>query len=112
MQITKCPDCEGEFEKGVIMDHVYGGIAVQRYARSDVPDTGFQLKLSQAENPFYDVRKVMTYRCTKCNRLFSYALPTVTVKDVNANIKQAWLIIGSIILAVLIISVIIGITSS
>jgi len=32
--MDKCSDCGGELEQGCLIDHTYGGILVQRYAKS------------------------------------------------------------------------------
>lgn len=99
--MTKCPDCGGEFEEGCILDHTYGAVAIQRYARSDMPDVGNKLVMGINEGKYYDVRKVVTYRCKKCNRLFPYALDTVLVTDVSARSnKMIWVVIIFFVVAV------------
>jgi len=102
MIITKCPDCNGELEKGAIMDYTYGGIAVERYAKTEVPRKQKFALLS--EGNFQDIRRVITYRCTKCNRLFSYAQDIVLGNNVWQTAKKGY--IYAIISTVVIFTVI------
>ena len=105
--MKKCPDCKGDFEKGCIVDAGYGAVTVQRYARSDVKDTK-AVVMGVNEEDFYDLRKVVTYRCTKCNRLFSYALNTVLVEDVGKRTKKhLYVVLGISLLLFFIIYVMI-----
>jgi hypothetical protein len=69
--ISKCPDCGGALEEGAILDYTYGGVAVQRHAKAVVPKKEpFALG---PETSFHDIRRVVSYRCVKCNRLYPYA---------------------------------------
>lgn len=110
--MKKCPDCNGELEKGCLIDQTYGAITVQRYARSDVPDTPNKVALRISEEKFYDLRKTIAFRCKQCNRIFLYALNTITVPNLSKRIRK-WLITMLVIIAVIIIgAIIIGILSS
>lgn len=107
MEMKKCPDCKGDFERGCIVDVGYGAVMVQRYARSDVKDIN-AVVMGVNEEKFYDLRKVITYRCTKCNRLFSYALNTVLVADVGRRTKKyVFVVLGISLLLFFIIYVMI-----
>lgn len=108
MEINRCPDCKGELEKGCLIDHTYGGVAVQRYARSEIPDTPNKavIIIGVTEENFYDVRKTIAYRCTKCNRLFLYALNTITVPNVSKRIKKFLLIITVCTIIFIIIAIV------
>lgn len=83
MHIKKCPDCGGSLEAGAIIDHTYGSLLVQRYARTNVPDVKAKLTFSTFEEQFNDARKVVNYRCIKCNRLFPYAQEVIQMENVN-----------------------------
>ena len=108
---NQCPDCKGQLEKGCLIDNTYAAITVQRYARAEVPDTGNQSVMGTTEENFYDLRKTMAYRCTKCNRLFLYALNTITVPDVSAKVKKMWIIMAAVIGAMLLIGLLAALNS-
>jgi len=80
MTLTKCPDCGGEFEEGAIMDFTYGGVGVERYGKTIVPrEQKFRMA---AEANFENIRRVVTYRCISCNRLYPYAQDIIQGKNV------------------------------
>lgn len=99
--ITKCPDCGGELENGCMMDSTYGGVFVQRYAKSEIPKTSkIPMRLSEAD--FYDIRRVVSHRCTKCNRIFSYAQDIIIEKNLPAKqIKMMFWIFGLVIVLII-----------
>lgn len=101
MTITKCPDCGGELEEGAIMDSTYGGILIERYAKTKMPQE--QKFALVTESDFQDIRRVITYRCTKCNRLFPYAQDIILGKNVWQAVKKGYLYI--IILVVMVFTV-------
>jgi DNA-directed RNA polymerase subunit RPC12/RpoP len=72
MQFKKCPDCSAELEAGYIIDHTYGSTLVQRYVKAEAPKVNKSV-IWLRETEFSDIRRVITYRCVNCNRLFSYA---------------------------------------
>jgi len=102
MTLTKCPDCGGELEEGAIMDFTYGGVGVERYGKTTVP-TEQKLALVTEAN-FQDIRRVISYRCVKCNRLFSYTQDIVLGKSIwHASRKNyQYLVIFLIIIFVFI----------
>lgn len=80
--MRSCPDCGGELESGSIMDHRGEGMAmVQQYAKSEVPTTPLAFFMGLSETDFTNVRRVVTYRCVGCNRLYSYAQDRVIMSS-------------------------------
>jgi len=73
--MTKCPDCGGELENGALLDGNDQGALIQRYAKVDSLPADFPKKviMSPVETNFKDVRRVLAYRCTKCNKIQIYA---------------------------------------
>lgn len=99
MQLKKCPDCNGELESGCIIDHTYGSVLIQRYVKAEVPKNNKSVFWIR-ETDFSDVRRVITYRCVSCNRLFNYAQDFLSVsneKIIKTN-KSALLIKVAIII--------------
>lgn len=88
--MDKCPDCKGELEKGCMIDHGYGVVITQRYAKADISEG--PEKLFIYETDFNDVRRVITYRCTKCNRLFQYAQNFVIVPNLGERNRNFMII--------------------
>ena len=72
--MNKCSDCGGELEKGVLLDHTLGFVAIQRYAQSDNIPTDTNIPLSgRIEANFKNIRRVLAFRCMKCNKINTYA---------------------------------------
>lgn len=86
--MDKCPDCRGDLENGCMMDSTYLANNVQRYAKGiiPIPETPHKL-LRLNEIDFNDIRKVIVYRCTKCNRLFSYAQEIVERPNLRVGVS-------------------------
>lgn len=76
--MNKCSDCGGELEKGVLLDQMPGFTAIQRYAQIDTlpTDTNVVWKGVREAN-FKNARRVLAFRCIKCNKLHTYAQDTV-----------------------------------
>lgn len=90
--LKSCPDCHGELESGAIMDNTYGAVLVQMYGRNSDEAKGYFPWVVTAQ--FEDVRKVITYRCQSCNRLFSYANNDIVAKNAKAIMnRRIWLIL-------------------
>lgn len=101
--MKKCPDCGGDFENGVILDSTYGATLVQRYAKSgNVPSGTKNYIIGTNEANFTDLRRVVAYRCLKCNRIFQYAQDSIVLKDLNRRTKRIWMVFFLIIVAILI----------
>ena len=94
---NKCPDCGGELENGLILDHTYGAVFTSRYAKGEVPTNKSQNVIFIHENDYKDVRRVMTKRCTKCNRLFSYAQDFVLMSDPKKAYTKSLLVVFAIV---------------
>ena len=102
MITTSCPDCNGELEQGALLDFTYGGVIVERYAKTDVP-TSTKMLVGIHEANYNDVRRVLAKRCTKCNRIFMYAQDIVLTPNLNsANNSRTLIVIGILALAGLI----------
>lgn len=101
--IDKCPDCKGTLEKGCVIDHTYGSALVQRYAKAEVPTTPLKLMMGMHETDFNDVRRVTTYRCTQCNRLFQYAQSFVIVPNLGVRNRNVIAIIFGVVFAIMIL---------
>jgi len=81
----KCPDCHSDLEKGYVMDHTHGAILVQRYAKGEIPTAPQKMVMGLYESTPSDVRRIYTYRCTGCNRLFNYAQDFLAVSNDRIN---------------------------
>ncbi len=92
--MNKCSDCQGDLEKGALIDTSYGTNLVQRFAKSDnIPSDPKFLIVGNNEANFTDIRRVIAYRCIKCNRIFQYAQETVVIKDLNKRVKNLYVLI-------------------
>ena len=100
--MNKCPDCQGDLEKGVILDQTYGAVTAQRYARAEIAD-GNQKLFGVVEDKFSDIRRVVALRCLKCNRVFLYAQNTVLIPNLNTKVKTRILVIIGIMVLVVIL---------
>lgn len=72
-QKLSCPKCSGSMETGLILDQTYGATVQTEWMEGDPKRsfwTGLQVR-DRARHP------VVTYRCTRCGYLESYA-PAVT----------------------------------
>ena len=67
----KCPRCGSDFEKGLILDQSYGH-SVQSTWRAGEPTASFWTGTRLGHGPRYPI---VTYRCTACGYLESYARP-------------------------------------
>ena len=66
---TRCPECNGEMEKGFIPDYAHGGMIIQRWVKGAAKKSWWRgLTYDKADSRF-----VETYRCTHCGYLKSYA---------------------------------------
>jgi|GEM_PF-1789219 len=72
MDIKNCPDCKGVLEKGYFPDFAYGQIGLQKFAPGDILPGSAMNPLGRGSQ-VSSMRNVTAYRCTKCNRIFSYA---------------------------------------
>lgn len=86
--MKNCPDCKGELVMGSVVDATYGGVNAGLFAENDKADSK---SISSFRNNFRNLRKVIAYRCTSCNRIFHYAGDDVIKKDLKAS---AWIWIG------------------
>jgi hypothetical protein len=91
--MNKCPDCQGDLEKGVLLDQSYGQITAQRYAKAEIADSKDPKMMGVFESNFSDIRRIVALRCLKCNRVFLYAQNTITVSNLNARGKKIFLLI-------------------
>ena len=98
--MNTCPDCKGELEKGCILDHAYGGVGAQRYAKANLPESSPSMTLKFFEADFNDIRRVITYRCKKCNRLFQYAQNLVLMSSAAKNRNKFLLIYFGIVIII------------
>lgn len=83
-----CPDCQGTLEKGCLLDHTYGSTIAQRYAKTEVSNATNQTIMGMAESEFKDIRRVIAYRCTKCNRIFQYAQDSIIIPNLSQVNKK------------------------
>lgn len=83
MNIQKCVDCQGDMEMGCLLDHSYTTILSQRYAKINIADTNHYGKSTFRQADFRDLRKVITYRCLKCNKLYHYAEDSVEIPNLK-----------------------------
>lgn len=110
--MNKCPDCQGDLEKGVLLDQTYGAVTAQRYAKAEIADKKDSKVMGVFESNFSDIRRVVALRCLKCNRVFLYAQNTITISNLNARGKKMFFfIIGLFALLVFIIFIIGYLTS-
>lgn len=107
--LTKCPDCGGDLEEGANMDSTSGGIGIQRYAKATIP-RDVKVKLSLIETDFEDIRRVISYRCTKCNRIYSYAQDIVLGKGTIKQANKIWLFFIIFIISISIIISLLGLS--
>jgi len=106
--MDKCPDCNGELEKGCLLDHTYGLALVQRFAKAEIPVGNQKIIWGTREIDFTNVRRVITYRCTKCNRLFNYAQDSLAASNESLNSyrklqKNTW-VIALVVLSIFVIT--------
>lgn len=64
-EVKKCPECGGDMEEGFVVDHTYGGAVSSKWA-TYVKAFGIFTKMGNSKS-------IITYRCTKCGFLKSYA---------------------------------------
>ena len=76
IETPQCPDCEKPMEKGFIPEHTHYG-AVQPLWHPGDPEKqtffGMKLKNSYLKIEPTKTRKVISYRCSECGLLRSYA---------------------------------------
>ncbi len=101
--MDKCPDCNGELEKGCMIDHTYGAVIVQRYAKAEMPETPQKLVVGIHETDFNDIRRVITYRCTKCNKLFQYAQSFVTIPSLGARNRNIMIVAFGVAIVIMVV---------
>lgn len=107
--MNKCPDCGGEFENGVMLDTTYGSTLVQRYAKSDnVPSGTKNYIIGNNEANFTDLRRVLAYRCIKCNRIFQYAQDSIVLKDLNKRVRRLYIFLVAGLVIVFTVIIILG----
>jgi hypothetical protein len=101
--MKKCPDCQGELETGCLIDHGYGAVMIQRYAKIKFPQDN--KKKSLIETDFNDIRRVIASRCTKCNRIFQYAQDFVVQPNIKSkySIISLYIFLGLLVLTVLLL---------
>jgi hypothetical protein len=63
-EIRKCPKCNGDMEKGHLMDETDISSAPQKWAKHA---TGFMGVGSE------DTKRIISYRCTSCGYLENFA---------------------------------------
>lgn len=107
--MQKCPDCSGELETGAIVDYNPGGAIPARYGRIELSRQtgGGVFDLIKESVDFKDVRRVIAYRCQKCNRIFQYAQDVVVISDLQKQSNELGLKV--LILTLVLSAVIIGI---
>jgi hypothetical protein len=66
---VSCARCHGSMEPGFIVDHDYGAVAKSEWASGE-PKYSHWLGMKMSNRRRYDV---ITYRCTRCGALESYA---------------------------------------
>lgn len=93
--MKNCPDCKGELVKGSVIDFTYGGSNTAMYAENDKAESK---SISSYRNNFKNLRKIIAYRCTSCNRIFQYA-GTEVIRD-NISTAGVWWVLGILLLAV------------
>lgn len=109
--MNKCSDCQGDLEKGALLDFTNYATIAQRFAKSDnIPTNTSSVGVNEAN--FKDIRRVIAYRCVKCNRIFQYAQDIIITDDLNKQYKKQSLAMilltpGIIILILLIVFVVI-----
>lgn len=108
MSTDKCPDCQGELEKGVLLDQTYGAITAGRYAKADIPDGPNRKFILAFEADFTDVRRIVARRCVSCNRIILHAQNTVVVGSVNKRSRKMFALIIGFLLIIVIIGFIIA----
>ncbi len=94
--IKKCSDCGGELEEGAMMDFTYGAVGIQRHAKTQMPQDGQKFQFGMHEASFEDIRRVVAFRCVKCNRIYHYAQDFVLMKSLWAGQKNAYWFIGGL----------------
>ncbi len=108
MAIKTCPDCKGELEQGTILDYTHSSILGERYAKVDKIPVGKKMFMWLTETDYKDIRRVISYRCVDCNRLFPYAqdeiISTSGVSNLSKNFLTVFLISLIAITFILIIS--------
>lgn len=80
------------------MDFTYGAITIEKYAKTKVPEG--QKFIGMTESNFQDIRRVVTFRCIKCNRLFPYAQNTVLGPNIWKLSKNGLLFAAIILIAI------------
>lgn len=69
--MERCMRCDGELEDGFILDKGDGGFTSQTLWASGEPNTSFS-RMSAVKSG-NKMLPVITYRCTRCGRLESFA---------------------------------------
>ncbi len=99
--MKNCPDCGGDFENGVMLDTTYGAVIIQRYAKSNnIPDDSRNFKLAVTESNFEDLRRVVAYRCMKCNRIFQYAQDAVVMQSLTKRTRRMYLVVVIVLIVI------------
>lgn len=106
MTAKKCRSCGGELESGFPLDFAYASLIVGRYAKGVAPKGKKMIGLR--ESKFEEMRKIIAYRCTKCNLLEYYAdEEAVTGKQRQSDIVRNVLIALGAIVLIMVVSFII-----
>jgi hypothetical protein len=114
MKIEKCNSCDGDLEQGALVDYTYGGILVQRYAKTNDMPTGSKIQLGGFEANLQDMRRVHAKRCTSCNRVVLFAQDHITAGDSNShnkNVNKFFKIIFIILIPTLILTTLLAVLS-
>lgn len=77
-KLSKCPDCGGKLEQGARIDYAHSWRLIQRYAKIDLVNEGINW---WKVFPWDNQNKVLTLRCTECNRLFDYVVDYKLIED-------------------------------